>query len=293
MKTFKSFFRISIAMLLIGVSFSAFAQEIGYKITMPKVSKIITVTGNNINFRKAPRANAPTMIFVCVNETDNCGATWNDVRIPRGQTASPLRASQGQTFLVVEETPEWYGVISNGYKAYLSKKFTKEVKTSPITPELLTQKGYYCHENEQYPGITKGKYRGFAILDQNGWDTEGFLVGHIVDGLLVFSHEYSAYINYDENASRLKFEQNEYGTWNITFGKDVAGNEASEWNGTLLDYNKLTEQEFEQLLKISKATTTPNNHVVILANINGQFNIVADYLFVKDIPEQVKTTVSF
>ncbi len=293
MKTLKSILRLSLAMLLVGASATAFAQEIGHKITMPKISKVITVTGNNINFRKTPSATAPTMLFVCVNETDNCWASWNDVRIPRGQSSVPLRATKDQTFLVVEETPEWYGVIYQGYKAYLSKKFTKEVKTQPITPESLTQKGYYCYDNEQYPGIDHGKYSGYAIIDQNGFDSDGYMIGHVVDGFLVLSHHFFATISFDENASRLQFKQNEYGSWDVTFGKELAGKEVSEWNGTILDYNKLTEQEFEQFIKISKATTTPNKYVVVLANVNGNINIIADYLNVENIPAEVKTTVSF
>ncbi len=293
MKKFKSILRLSLVMLFVCVSASVFAQEIGYKITMPKISKVITVTGNEINFRKTPSTTAPTMVFVCVNETDNCGASWSNIRIPRGQSARPLRASRGETFLVVEETPEWYGVISNGYKAYLSKKFTKEIKTQPITPESLTQKGYYGYENEQYPGIDHGKYRGFAIIDQNGFDSDGFMIGHIVDGFLVLSHHFYLYSTFDENVARIRFNRDESGSISALYGKKVAGDEVSEWNGPMLDYNKLTEQEFEQFIKYSKATTTANEYVVILTNLDGAIRIIADYVNVNEIPDELKTTVSF
>ena len=291
MKNSKSIPFVLLALLLTTVS--SCINSVKYEVVIPEFEKVITVKRGTVQFRKPPAYKAAKLCYICEDDTDNCCLVWSDSQVEPGYSKSSFYAMKDQTFLVVEDTADWYGVIVEGYKAYLPKKYTKEAVVEPITPEMLTQKDFYGHEYEQCPGISKGKYQGYAVVNQNGWDSEGYMLGHIVDGLLVLTHHISGYSTFIEDDSRLsKFQKNENGYWDIEFGTGVAADEISEWNGRILDFNKLNEEEFEKFLEAADVAA-PYDCIVIIACINGQYQIIADNINIKEIPEEMKSVAVF
>jgi hypothetical protein len=301
MRNSKSILFVLLALLLTTVSActnsakdnSASDNSAKYEVIIPKFEKVIKINRNKVQLRKSPDKRAPELCRVCVFETDNCYLDWSDAKLEPDCARSPFLATEDEVFLVLEETPEWYGVIVEGNKAYLPKKYAKEITIKPITPEMLTQKEFYGYENEQYPGIAKGKYRGYAAIDQTGWETEGYMIGHIADGMLVLTHHISGYGSFNEKDGRLEyFKKNEYGYWEFAFGTAVAADEVSEWSGRALDFNKLSEGEFEKFLEAANVTA-PYDYIVIIAHVNGGYQIIADNLNLNDIPEDMKKRINF
>ena len=284
MKTLSTIMRTALAVMLLLSSPAAFAQKTGYEFTMPKVSKMVTVTKSGVNMRKAPNPSAPRLVNVCIDETDECWNTWSDVRLQRGQTSSPIYAPQGETYLVIKEVAGWYGISVNGMMAYISKQFTKEVAKTDITPEKLRTAGYFGYDNLQVPGVSEGKYRGFVLLDIGGFETDGFLLGHLHDGFIVFTHNFPLVAQYNEanKATTIKKSDSGYG-WDIVYGKASSLNQTNDYGTRMLDVNKINDAAFAQILNISGATSKPNEMVTIMACINGEFRTIAN-MEVKDIP---------
>lgn len=293
MKTLSSIMRTAMAVMLVLSSSAAFAQTTGYEFTMPKFSKIITVTKSGVNIRKAPNASAPRLVNVCVNETDECWNTWSDVRLQAHQSSSPVLAAQGETFLVMKEVAGWYGVSVNGMMAYISKQFAKDVTKTDITPEKLRTAGYFGYDNLQAPGLSEGKYRGFVLLDIGGFETDGFLLGHLHDGFIVFTHNFPLVSQYNEanKTTTIKKSDSGYG-WNIIYGKTSSLDQMNDYGNRLLDVNKISDAAFTQILNISGATSKPNEMVTIMACINGEIKTIAS-MEVKDIPITSRVMVRY
>lgn len=250
---------------LIGMAWqSAYAERPIYSVSIPSLSKIVQSTGDNVNLRKSPSTTAPKLTRVCEAETDICSYTWsNDPALKRkGYDTYVERAMKGFTYIVVDETPEWYGVIANeGIVAYISKKFAKPYKCEPVTPEMLQREGYFSYEAWQKPGFSRPEYKNFALINTDGFETYGYYFARIIDGFLVLSHEVqpSIFLN-DESRGRLTVTNGaiNYGTQLLTQGE----------NGSYFDCSKLTEAEIETLMKHASTDVTSTS-CVILGMVDG------------------------
>ncbi len=242
------------------------AQYVGLDVCMPKVDKVIEVTADGVNMRKSPSAAAPKLVRLCYDETDNCCYGWSNDRREPGVVAFAAPASKGDVFIVTSETDEWYGVIAyENTPVFISKKYAQEAELTPITPEMLTRISDYGFGKMQSPGVTKGFYRGYACLDIQGYETEGLMLGRIIDGFLVMSHHFNGYMVYDESVKRISVdvqrEQITDGTANrmftlcrINYGKELTQLYKSDPEA-LGDYaekvmvmDRLTTQEFAEML---------------------------------------------
>ena len=280
-------------LILCVFTFAHFAnaqQYVGLDIRMPKVEKVITITADGVNLRKAPSATAPKLMRWCEGESDACGYVWSDQKQYKG--ALPAGADKGQYYLVVSETPEWYGVIAiEGISAYVSKKFARQVEIQPITPEMLTDVDSYGFECYQKPGITKGIYRGYAMLDINGYESNGIMFGRIVNGILVFNHHTNGVISYWEGEKRISAEIKKdpnYGEErvDIYYGprtgikhKSPDEEHISGYEGAnVLDMDKLTTTEFAGLLENSgyKKGMTSNSGELYVC-IDGEVVYLCSY----------------
>lgn len=235
-------------------------------------AKIITVTGNNINLRKAPNTNSPKLVNVCYPETDNCSLTWNnDKSIGKGLVITPWQVQRDWKYLVAEETPEWYGIIISGFKAYISKKYAKEVTITPIKDTMLTQMQDYGYENQK-PGITHGKYKGYALLRVVGFESEGYMMGKIINGFAVFDKHINISVYHSEDVQRIQKEANEWGGYSFAYGKQLA----YDWcdgGCYLLDVNKMTDAELDRIFSL--AEKDENYPTLIYANIGGSMVCIA------------------
>lgn len=272
----------------LGTAVTAKAQNVGLDIRMPKVEKVIEITADGVNLRKAPSATAPRLMWWCEPGTDICDYVWSDQKQYKG--ATPSGTYKGGCYLVVDETDEWYGIMTeNGIPAYVSKKFAQQIETQPITPEMLTKvEGY--GDKYQKPGITKGIYRGYAMIDINGFESDGILFGRIVNGVLVFNHHTGGSISFWEDEKRISAEKEKdrwgYERLNITYGPKISikyknpnDEYAPGYDGQdILDMEKLTTAEFADLLKQSgykKGMT--GNWGQIYVGIGGNVVHLVDY----------------
>ena len=179
---------IALLALLPAVSFaqSKTVKAPSLDIKVPQVGRMCIVTGSEINIRKGPSTTAPKLMRTCYDGTDDCTVIWSNQK-GRGYTDT-YTAYENNVMLILDETPEWFKVITPddyAIEGYISKKFSKACEVSPITPDMLSLYGSYDYENMQKPGITKGKYAGYAIIDCNGYESDGYSVGRIVDGYLI------------------------------------------------------------------------------------------------------------
>ncbi|MGM9845874.1 MAG: hypothetical protein ACI30K_06560 [Muribaculaceae bacterium] len=248
---------------------SAYAERPIYSVMIPQLSKIVQSTGDNVNLRKSPSTTAPKLTRVCEAETDICSYTWsNDPALKRKGTDSYVeRAMKGYTYIVVDEMPEWYGIVVGGLVAYISKQFAKPYKCAPVTPEMLQREGYFGYDSWQKPGFSRPDYRSFALVNTDGFETFGYYFARIIDGFLVLSHEVHPYISFNnESRGRLKVTNDaiNYGSQLLTQGE----------NGSYFDCSKLTEAEIETLMKHASTDVTATT-CVILGIVDGNLRPLA------------------
>lgn len=235
-------------------------------------AKVITITGNNINLRKAPNATSPKLINVCYPETDNCSLTWSDDKnIQKGLDINPWQAQHGWNYLVTEETPEWYGIEVSGLKAFISKKFAKEVEITPINESMLAQMQDYGYMNQK-PGITHGKYKGYALLSISGFESDGYMIGKIVNGFAIFDKYINVSIYHSEKIQRIKKIANEWGGYSFQYGNQLAYDYCNS-GCYLLDVDKLTDSELDEIF--SMAAKNENYPTLIYANVGNQIICIA------------------
>ena len=178
MKNSKSIPFVLLALLLTTVS--SCINSVKYEVVIPEFEKVITVKRGNVQFRKTPDYKAAKLCYICEDDTDNCCLVWSDSQVEPGYSKSSFYAMKDQTFLVVEDTADWYGVIVEGYKAYLPKKYTKEAVVEPITPEMLTQRIFTDMSTNNAQAFQKANIRAMPLSTR----TDGILKDICSDTLL-------------------------------------------------------------------------------------------------------------
>ena len=269
----------------------AMAQNPKLEIRRPRIINAIEVISDGVNLRKSPSSTAPKLLWWCEEESDCCSYVWSAPNKYRG--ARPATANEGEVFAVMSETPEWYEVITHceGKVAFISKQFTKNAELEEIFPETLSQPGYYDNECPQVPGIQKGEYRGYALIQKTGYEDTFISFGRIINGFLVCNWTIYTYIQTLEDADRF-YIYKEYDNLSqsnqlhISAGKDVCRiykdpeqEYANNYPGDpILDMTKVTTSEFASLLK--NAGVKPGktcDRGIILTKINGQIKVLAEY----------------
>lgn len=242
---------------------SAYAERPDYSVMIPQLSNIVQSTGDNVNLRKSPSTTAPKLTRMCDAGSDNCIYTWsNDPELKRRGTDSyVVRAMKGYTYIVVDETPEWYGVIADeGIIVYISKQFAKPYKCAPVTPEMLQREGYYSYGAWQKPGFSHPDYKQFALVNTDGYDTYGYFIGRIIDGFLVLSHQVMPAVCATEGRGRLTLTNEA-----VNFGSQLM---TQSENGEYFDCSKLTEAEIDFLMK-QASTNVTSSSCVIFGMVDG------------------------
>lgn len=271
--------------------YHAMAQNPKLEIRRPRIIKAIEVTSDGVNLRKTPSSNAPKLLWWCEGESDCCSYEWSAPNKYRG--ARPATAAKGEVFAVMSETPEWYEIITHceGMVAFISKQFTKEKELEEIFPETLSKPGYYDCECPQVPGIQKGEYRGYALIQKTGYEDTFISFGRIINGFLVCNWTIYTYIQTSEDAGRF-YIYKEYDNLSqsnqlhVTAGKDVCRiykdpeqPYAAGYPGDpILDMTKVTTSEFASLLK--EAGVIPGktcDRGFVLTKIDGQIQVLAEY----------------
>ena len=267
------------------------AQNPKLEIRRPRIINAIEVTSNGVNLRKSPSSAAPKLLWWCEGESDCCSYEWSEPNKYRG--ARPATAEKGEVFAVLSETPEWYEVITHceGKVAFISKQFAKIKELEEIFPETLSQPGYYDNECPQIPGIQKGEYRGYALIQKTGLEDTFISFGRIINGFLVCNWTIYTYIETLEDDGRFNIYKEYDGSsqsnqLHISAGKGVCriykDPEQQYGNGYLgdpiLDMTKVTTSEFASLLK--KAGVKPGktcDRGIILTKIDEQIRVLAEY----------------
>lgn len=269
------------------VCFVASAQ-IGYEVVMPKIQKIIQSTGDNVSLRKSPSTTAPRLMMICVDETDNCCATWsNDPTSKcRGYYSSPITAYKDQNFIVVDETPEWYCVLAPyGNVAYISKRFSKEVSLSPVTRNDIHRVSAFGYEFEQKAWFTPEKYADYVAVNVSGFEKDGIMLGRIIDGFLVLSHPFKPSFRSESSSKRLaisKDRQTIFYNPNLEFE-----------NHYMLDFTLLNESEIDAILPYADVVAgKPSTYCEIVGLVNGELRLLAE-ISTDDLPANFKTVRKF
>lgn len=247
----------------LGTAVTAKAQNVGLDIRMPKVDKVIVMTADGVNLRKAPSATAPRLMYEEGDMSDYWDYFWSNQR--KGGKAVSFR--QDCPIMVINETSEWYGVVySDIYQGqrlvYVSKKFAKEVELTPITPEFLNTTEYYA--------VTSGIYRGYFMGSFWNMGDSGLFAGRIINGLAVYNHGTVGWFERAEDGlKRFKIEKD---FLKITYGSEVSIQKNSGGETyTNFDVTKLTTNEFGQIVKrIKDECGGPSERSEIYCNYNGE-----------------------
>ncbi|MBQ8223808.1 MAG: hypothetical protein IJZ86_00375 [Bacteroides sp.] len=147
-------------------------------VKLPTWQKYVTVTSNDVNLRKAPDANSPRLMREAGEMNDVF--VWSDA--PAGWSERKPFRLNGNVCPALSETEDWHRIYiqdSDGYdvKAYVMKKFCREVTPQPITGNK------YIHE------ITKGKFKGkYLLYNPGGFYAEepSISLGQKINGAYVF-----------------------------------------------------------------------------------------------------------
>ena len=128
---------ITLLALVPAVSFaqSRTVQVPSLDIKVPQVGNLCIVTGSEINIRKSPSAAAPKLMMTCYPESDDCTLIWSNQK-GRGYTDT-YTAYENNVMLILDETPEWFKVITpddDAIEGYIYNKFSKACEVSPTTP---------------------------------------------------------------------------------------------------------------------------------------------------------------
>lgn len=235
----------------------------GLDIKMPQVVKVVKVTSTTLNIRKSASATAPFLKRWCEYETDNCQYVWSNEKTSRGEV-NPCPAEQGNIYAVIEELPEWYKILVCDEECrvgYISKKYTAEVALTPLTPALLCKPFYYFGDEPQIVGRTSGAYKGYALIDENGWETEGFSIGRIVGNLLVRNAHHSGGVSPGEGSGRLTIQKEE-NYLSIQVGTSLQ--KKDEEGNTMVNVNGFTDEEFARIMDAmgAKPGVTSNEGVI-------------------------------
>ena len=267
-------FIISTVLLVFASALYVNAQQyVGLDIRMPKVEKIIVLTADGVNLRKAPSVTAPKLM----GEEDEMGEYSNLFWSNQRNGGNSITFMQDYPMMVLDETDEWYGVpYMNRYEShmvYVSKKFAKEIQPAPITPEFMQSQNEYV--------VTKGRYRGYFAVDVSDEGDTETCFGHIMDGMAVCNHTVTCSIGVgDENLDRIEFQGFDGTSFpSICFGKNVCRRFDDM---TCPDFTKLTDNELNAIIKTIKALNADTDRGYILINHNGlkwmQYNL-SDLLF--------------
>lgn len=259
---------------------NTYAQNPGLDIRMPKIDKVITVTADGVNMRKSPSATAPALKTAKEQVELDGDYGWKNTYNWNGKGTN-AHPTKGDIFMIVDETPEWYGIVWDyNLVAYISKNFATEANLTPITPESL-------NEVHQFGAITNGAYKGYCMAaNLNNPDLEGELcgIGRIINGMAVFNTIINIEIVEAENKQqRLELVQFgemppalNYGSALLRKGFDTA----SDWYEWLsIDVTKLTTSEFQQIIKRFKEWHEWENHkpTDIYVKYNGSIRRLISY----------------
>lgn len=271
--------------------YHAMAQNPKLEIRRPRIINAIEVISDGVNLRKSPSSTAPKLLWWCEGEGDCCSYVWSAPN--KYRDASPATANEGEVFAVMSETPEWYEVITHceGKVAFISKQFTKKAELEEIFQETLSQPGYYDCECPQIPGMQKGEYRGYALIQKTGFEDTYISFGRIINGLLVCNWTLQTYVHQSDDPGRFDIyleydalsQQNEF---HILACRDVCQYykspdkeyEENSPGDLILDMTKATTNEFATMLK--KAGVRPGKTCdkgVIFTKIDGEVKILAEY----------------
>ena len=269
------------------VCFVASAQ-IGYEVVMPKIQKIVQSTGDNVSLRKSPTTTAPRLMMVCVDETDNCCATWSDdpASKRRGYYSSPITAYKDQNFIVVDETPEWYCVLAPyGNVAYISKRFSKEVELKPVTRNDIHRVSAFGYEFSQKAWFTPGKYADYVAVNVSGFEKSGIMFGRIIDGFLVLSHQFNPSFSSNESSKRLSISRDRA---TIFYNPNLEFE-----NHYMLDFTLLNESEISAILPYANVVAgKPSTYCEIVGLVNGELRVLAE-ISTEELPDNYKTLRKF
>ena len=261
------------------------------EIRRPRIIKTIEVTGDNVNLRKSPSTNAPKLYRWCEPETDCCGYEWG---MPKREVyVETATVSKGEIFAVLSETPEWYEVITHyyGIVAYISKQFTQVKELEEIFPETLSKPDYYESEYPQIPGVQKGEYRGYALIQMYNFEDNYSIFGRIVDGMLVCNWILDGQVSTSEEPGRFEFNQKFnnssqrkelviYGCRDVCrYYKRPEEENIPDYPGLqIIDMTKVTSSEFATIMK--KAGVKPGKTCdigLIYSKVNGHVFLLAEY----------------
>ncbi|MGN0238016.1 MAG: hypothetical protein ACI4AK_08050 [Lepagella sp.] len=269
------------------ISFTASAQ-VGYEVVMPKISKIIEATGDNVSLRKDPSTTAPRLVSVCQDDSDDCFETWsNDPATKRrGLVISPITAYSGERFIVIDETPEWYAVLaSHGNVAYISKRFTKEINLSPVTRNDIHRVSSFGYDWDQKAWFTPEKYADYVAVNVSGYEKDGIMFGRIIDGFLVLSHKFTPYFSSNNRAERLAISKD---CQTIFYNPKL---EFADHNN--LDFTLLKESEINAILPYANVVAgKPSTYCEIVGLVNGKLCLLVE-IYVDYLPTKFKTLRKF
>lgn len=287
----KNHVRLLFSVISLLVCCHTMAQNPKLEIRRPRIINAIEVTSDNVNLRKSPNMNAPKLFRWCEPETDCCDYVWGKPKEQGDLTTAT--ANKGEIFAVLSETPEWYEVISHyyGIVAYISKQFTKVKELEEIFPETLSKPDYYGSDFAQIPGIQKGEYRGYALIQKYDFEDSYCSVGRIVNGLLVCNCTLDGQVRTSENPGRFEFYQEFnnsslrkelviYGCMDVCqYYKRPDEENIPDYPGQLIiDMAKVTTSEFATILK--KGGVKPGKTCetgLIYSKADGKVFLLAEY----------------
>ena len=222
---------------------------------MPKIIKFVVITGENINLRKAPNATSPRLL---VEYNEAYTYIWENQKHDKNMV-SPRKAQMAEVFPVVAETNDWIQIlVKDGgnyiHTPYIMKRFTKDVKTVPITDGLMANTVYHARKGGKYNGI----YWYYDLMNSMYF----FLKAE--DNVLKTYATIELSLEKDSSTKRINVSKNENNWITMKYGNSVSNNDEFE---EAVDLNKLTDDEFGSIMRLASVYDTPIRNLMCMMNI--------------------------
>lgn len=218
----------------------------------PSWDKFVVSADSNVPLYKEADASSPVLMLATENiESDAMDVfyCWEGEDVKRGYSVHKYEFSSGMISPVLEETDGWYKVQVSDYgiirtEAWVQKRYCREIKPTPVTPEVLDKIGSSGWNH--YHMVKDGKLKNLVLhLELSEMDGYSFELAELMDDVLVTPEQHSVYLGGQaEDVYQLSADGNGY---RLTFTEDQTSSD--EHMTQFFDPQKLTAEQVQQLYK--------------------------------------------
>ena len=220
------------------------------KISIPAFDRFVEVTAEGTNLYKKADTNSPTLVLWeedCMEgerDDDSSVFLWSDQPGKDGYDKNTNIAYKGIIFPVLDEEGDFYKVkVSYNGNAYIQKSNVKDIKSAPVTVDMIYGPDWYRGTHRLV--IKDGKYKNIVLFTLGGERTltgEELNVGILLDGVVAMPDNYHIDCRHKEEQKEPLIFKEEDGNIFIDYNDSMA----KEYE---LDLKKLSDDDIAKIVE--------------------------------------------